>query len=247
MKVIADMHTHSIVSGHAYSTLQENLQAAAERGLLYMATTEHGPAMPHAPHRYYFGNLRVLPDEIYGVRLIKGIEANVLNVDGELDLSDRYLKKLEYVAVGLHSDCIQPGSQESNTRALLAAMRNPNVDAIVHPGNPRFPIDFCAVLAAASEQGILIEINNSSLLGSRRGSEERCREIAELAAKNKMTVVLGSDAHWSGQVGKLDLALKLALEAGIQPENIINLSAASMEAYLAKRRQRKQGGAVPIR
>ena len=148
MRIIADMHTHTIASGHAYSTLQENLRAAKERGLLFMAMTEHGPAMPHAPHRYYFGNLSVLPREVDGVRLLTGVEANILNTDGELDLADRYLKRLEYVAVGLHRDCIPSGSQEENTAAILAALKNPYVDAIVHPGNPAFPIDFLKVLLA---------------------------------------------------------------------------------------------------
>lgn len=240
MKIIADMHTHTLVSGHAYSTLLENWQAAAERDLLFMATTEHGPAMPHAPHPYYFANMRVLPAELYGVRLIKGIEANILNIDGELDLPDRYLARLQYVAVGLHSDCIEPGSQEENTQAILAAIKNPLVDAVVHPGNPVFPIDFSHVLQAAADQGVLVEINNSSLTGSRQGSYDRCSEIARLAARQEMVVVLGSDAHWSGQVGCLNHALELALQACIPPERIINLDADALQAFLDNRARRKR-------
>lgn len=240
MKIIADMHTHTIVSGHAYCTLQENLRVAKERGLLFMATTEHGPAMPNAPHRYYFGNMRVLPRELGGVRLLKGIEANILNSDGELDLPDRYLRRLEYVAVGLHDDCIAPGTQEENTQAVLAAMQNPYVDAIVHPGNPLFPIDFLQVLLAAAEAGVLVEINNSSLVGSRKGSLKRCREVAVLAAKHDVAVVLGSDAHWCDQVGLLDQALAMAIEAGIRTQNILNLDAARIEDFVEQRRLRKQ-------
>lgn len=241
MPIIADMHTHTIVSGHAYSTLQENLRAAKERGLLFMATTEHGPAMPQAPHRYYFGNMSVLPREVDGVRLLTGVEANIMNVDGELDLADRYLRKLEYVAVGLHRDCMPPGSQEENTAAILAAIRNPYVDAVVHPGNPAYPIDFLKVLLAAAEAGVLIEINNSSLVRSRAGSTDRCREIARLAAQYGVQVVLGSDAHWSGHVGVLDEAYNMAIDAGIPPENILNLDATRLENFIEQRRRRKQG------
>lgn len=240
MKVIADMHTHTIVSGHAFSTLQENLRAAKQRDLLFMATTEHGPAMPNAPHRYYFGNMRVLPREVDGVRLLKGVEANVINGEGELDLPDRYLQQLEYVAVGLHDDCITPGTQEENTNALLAAIENPFVDAIVHPGNPVFPIDFLKVLLAAAAAGVLVEINNSSLIGSRKGSPDRCRGIAALAAKHDVAVVLGSDAHWSGQIGCLDKALAMATETGIPMKNILNLDATRVEDFIEQRRQRKQ-------
>ncbi|NLW17485.1 MAG: phosphatase [Firmicutes bacterium] len=241
MRIIADMHTHTIVSGHAYSTLQENLRAAKERGLLFMATTEHGPAMPHAPHRYYFGNLSVLPREVDGVRLITGVEANIINIDGELDLADRYLKRLEYVAVGLHRDCIPPGSQEENTAAILAAIQNPYVDAIVHPGNPAYPIDFLKVLLAAADAGVLIEINNSSLVRSRIGSADRCREIARLAAQHNVKVVLGSDAHWAGHVGVLDEAYTMAIEAGIPQAHILNLDATRLEDFIEQRRRRKQG------
>lgn len=240
MRIIADMHTHTIVSGHAYSTLQENLRAAKERGLLFMATTEHGPAMPNAPHLYYFGNLRVLPREVDGVRLLKGVEANIMNSEGELDLPERYLQRLEYVAVGLHSDCIAPGTQEENTRAIVAAIENPYVDAIVHPGNPAFPIDFLQVLLAAAAAGVLIEINNSSLVSSRAGSTDRCREIACLAAQHDVAVVLGSDAHWSGQVGLLDKAFAMATEAGIPAKNILNLDASWVEDFIEQRRLRKQ-------
>lgn len=240
MRIIADMHTHTIVSGHAYSTLQENLKVAKERGLEFMATTEHGPAMPNAPHKYYFSNMRVLPREVGGVRLIRGAEANIISAEGKLDLSDRFLKQLEYVAIGLHRDCIAPGTEEENTRTVLAAIANPYVDAIVHPGNPAFPINFLKVLLAASAAGVLIEINNSSLVSSRAGSTKRCHEVACLAAQHKVNVVLGSDAHWSDQVGLLDKAYALATEAGILPENILNLDATQVENFIEQRQLRKQ-------
>jgi putative hydrolase len=221
--MIADLHTHTIVSAHAYSTLEENIHAAAARGLQFMATTEHGPAMPGAPLPVYFANFRALPDTIYGVRVIKGVEANILNIAGELDLADRWLRRLEYVAVGLHVDCLAPGSLEENTQAVLAALQNPWVNTLVHPGNPCFPIDYRRVVQAAKDLGVLIEINNSSLTSSRRGSEPACSAIARLAAEIGCRIVLGSDAHWSGDVGRLDSALKLALTAGVPETSIINL------------------------
>jgi putative hydrolase len=248
VQLIADLHTHTIASGHAYSTLQENLDAARENGLRYLATTEHGPSMPGSCHAIYFANFRALPDQIAGVRLVKGIEANILNTAGELDLPEKYLKRLEYIAVGLHRDCMPPGSVEENTQAVLNALQNPYVDTLVHPGNPRFPIDCRRVVQAATDLGVMIEINNSSLLGSRKGSNPICAEIARLAASSGCTVVLGSDAHWSGHVGRLDLALQLALEAGVPEAAIINLHAERMEALLQRNAHRRQGGPrIPIR
>lgn len=240
MRIIADMHTHSLVSGHAYSTLQENIQVAAARGLQYLATTEHGPAMPGAPGAIYFANFRALPDSIAGVRLIKGVEANILNLAGELDLPDRYLRRLEYVAVGLHVDCLPPASVEANTQAVLAALQNPWVSTLVHPGNPRFPIDCRQVVQAAADRGVLIEINNSSLTVSRPGSQPTCAQIARLAAELGCRIVLGSDAHWSGDVGGLNEALDLALQAGVPEAAIVNLHPAAIDGLLAEQAQRRE-------
>ena len=53
MQFIADLHIHSIASGHAYSTVNENAKAAADRGLQLIALTDHGPKMPGGPHLYY--------------------------------------------------------------------------------------------------------------------------------------------------------------------------------------------------
>ena len=82
MKYALDVHTHTIVSGHAYSTLMENAKAASEKGIKVLGTTEHGCMMPNAPHIWYFNNYKVLPREMYGVTMLYGVEANILNHDG---------------------------------------------------------------------------------------------------------------------------------------------------------------------
>ena len=77
MKLIADTHTHTLASTHAYSTVLENAKFASEAGLAYLGITDHAPSMTDAPHWWHFENLRVLPDELYGVKLLKGIEADL--------------------------------------------------------------------------------------------------------------------------------------------------------------------------
>ena len=84
MKIIADMHTHTIASGHAYSTLNELAAEAARKGLLALAVTDHGPALPGGPHIYHFGAMRFFPEHISGVRIFRGIEANILVINGYL-------------------------------------------------------------------------------------------------------------------------------------------------------------------
>ncbi len=232
--LLADLHIHTISSGHAYSTVAEIISAAAEKGLHAIAFTDHGPAIPGAPHRYFFGNLSVLPKKEKGVEVLRGVEANIIEKDGTLDLPEHYLQPLDLVWVGLHIPCIQPASPSLNTDALLYALENPYVDGIVHPGNPDFPIDEEAVVLAAKKKGKLLEINNSSFI-TRRGSKTRCREIAGFIAAHGGLVAINSDAHIARHVGKNDRALQLALEAGIHMEQIVNTDLRKLKDFLRSR------------
>ena len=78
MKILADTHTHTIASGHAYSTVDENARWAAEQGLRLLALTDHAPAMQNTTCHAYFANLNVIPQELRGVRILRGVELNIL-------------------------------------------------------------------------------------------------------------------------------------------------------------------------
>ncbi|MEW6621894.1 MAG: phosphatase [Bacillota bacterium] len=236
MNLVADLHTHTISSGHAYSTIAENLAEAAKKGLKLMAVTDHGPHMPGGPHLYYFGTMRVLPNKYMGIELLKGIEANIIDLEGSIDLPDIYYPMLDIVLAGFHTYCYPGGNIKENTRAMIKAMQNPLVDVIVHPGNPEFMVDPAEIVLAAKEYGILLEINNSSLGLSRAGSYGNCLKIAEKIAEAGIKVAVGSDAHWAGQVGDFSAALGLIAKAGIKEEQVINRSVEEIHAYLRRRR-----------
>ena len=238
MKLLADLHIHTLASGHAYSTIMEIVEAAAAKGMEMVAITDHGPAMPGGPHEYYFGNLRVLPPEVKGVKVLRGVEANLLDENGTLDLRDVYLEKLDLVLAGFHNVCMDPLCRRRNTQAMVNALKNPYVDILVHPGNPEFPIDMQEVVRVVRETGKALEINNSSFL-VRRGSYEPCREIARLAQQAGATVSISSDAHVAADVGELSRALAVALDAGISEENILNLNAKRVDAFLARRQKKR--------
>ena len=179
MNIVADMHTHTIASGHAYSTLNELAAEAARKGLLAMAVTDHGPALPGGPHMYHFGAMRFFPETICGVRILRGIEANIIDARGTLDLPEHYLKKLDFVMAGLHEGCGFDGAEAATyTDAVINAMENPLVKAISHPGNPIFPLDYEAVVAAARRTGTALEMNNTSFSISRKGSRPNCERLA---------------------------------------------------------------------
>jgi len=225
MKIIADLHTHTLASGHAYSTINELATAASQLGLKALAVTDHGPAMPGGPHRYHFCAMRFIPRTIAGVRILRGVEANILDDSGKLDLEQGLLEELDYVMAGLHENCGYCGSDiDRNTQALLAVMENPRVKCISHPGNPIFPLHYEEVVRAALATGTALEINNSSLSVSRKGSVENCDKIAGLCADFGAPVMVGSDAHISQGVGVFDDALKLVARAGIAEEQVMNAS-----------------------
>jgi putative hydrolase len=238
-KILADLHLHTVSSGHAYATILEYAREAKKKGLKMIAMTDHGPAMPGAPHYYHFSNLEMVPTVIEGVRILKGCEANIITADGKLDLHDSDLSKLEYVMATFHIRCgYDSQGIEKDTKVLLKAMENPYITTLAHPGNPSYPTDIPTIVGAAKERGILIEINNSSLTISRKGSRPRCLEIAKEVKKQGWKVAFGSDAHFVHMLGDMSDAWKLADEAGLTPDDIVNTDLAMLNEYIINRKKR---------
>ncbi len=240
MKYVVDVHTHTIVSGHAYTTLLENVREAKAKGIKILGNTEHGPKMPGGPHLFHFGNIKVIPREIDGVTILRGCEANIMDFDGSLDIPDYIEERLDLIIASLHDVCIKPGTAEENTRALLGAMDNPNVHIIGHSGNPAFPICKEAMVQKAKEKDILIELNNSSLAGSRKGSESNCINIAKLCKEYGVKVIIGSDAHTCFHVGEFDLVHRLLEEINMPEELIMNNDEFKLLKYLKKKGKLKE-------
>jgi putative hydrolase len=240
MQLVADLHVHTIASGHAYSTVLEIAQAASNKGLAMIALTDHGPAMPGAPHAYHFSNQVAIPEELFGVRVLKGIEANVIDRQGTLDLDEYRLSKMDIVLAGLHTFCAPYGSIQENTAMMINAMKNPWVDIIVHPGNPEYLVDEAAITQAAAEYDVALEINNSSLTVARKGSLPHCDKIAACARKSGCKIILGSDSHFASTVGDFSTAVELVTQNGIPEEKILNTSLKRIENHLARRENRRQ-------
>lgn len=223
MKYDLDLHTHTIASGHAYTTLLENIKEASEIGLKLLGTSDHGPNMPGGPHLFHFGNMRVLPRELYGVILLHGCEVNILDKEGKLDIPERILENLDYVIASLHDVCIKPGNRDENTRSLLSAMENPLVDIIGHSGNQVFPIWEEEFVKSAKKNNVIIEINNGSFV-SRKGSEEQCTSIARLCKAYGVKIVMGSDAHSCMQIGRFEKAESILKNVNMPEELIMNIN-----------------------
>lgn len=251
MRLLADLHTHSVASGHAYSTIGELANAAAAKGLELIAITDHGPTLPGAPHEWYFLNLKVVPAVLSGVRILKGVEANLVpDTANGLDLPDETLAKLDFVAVGLHPTVgYDEAGEDELTDAILRAVANPLVDMITHPGNPSFPLDVERVVAACAAHGVIVELNNCSYEPSASRSHDTSVEIAfaRAAAATGAYVAIDSDAHYHAHVGRFDRAIEVADDVGISPDRVVNRDALSVLAFLWCRRERPRldmGGVV---
>ncbi len=235
MPVIAETHCHSLASGHAYSTIYENVQAAARAGLRFLCATDHGPAMPGAGHPFFFDNIgNAVPDQLEGVVVLKGAEVNIMDYQGGLDLDAKLLEKLDWVIASYHPVCIRSASTEEHTQGWLAVAENPLVDVIGHCGDGRYTFDLDRVIPAFAQNGKIVEINAHSF-SCRPGSPENCRKIALACKRYRVPVVCSSDAHFFDQVGQVDPALSLLREVDFPEELILNLD---YERFLGVARQK---------
>lgn len=233
MRVQADIHVHTIASGHAFSTVAEIAREAARRGLRAVGIADHGPALPGGPHAHHFSALRFLPRTMEGVKILRGVEANVVNGRGELDLPGGLLGRLDYALVGFHEGCgLKAKTPAKNTATLIGAMQQPRVRVITHPGSPGFPIEVPALVRAARDLGVALEINNASFTTTRPGSLETCSAIARQVALEGGLVCLSSDAHVACDVGQVAAAWEVASRAGIAPEQVVNRTFEGLARFL---------------
>lgn len=236
MHLEVDTHTHTIASGHAYSTIIENARAAKQQGIKILCTTDHAELMPGAPHPWFFANQKVLPRFLEDVAIIRGVEANIMDEQGNIDIDPAMDDHLDWIIASFHDPVFAPDTKESHTAALMNIIKNGRVDALGHLGNPKFDFDFEQVIALAAEHHVAIEINNSTLLGhSRIGSIDRCYDIAKVAKQHGAFITTGSDAHFCDAIGKLALAEKLLDDVGIATDKVITHSAAQFLDFLKLR------------
>lgn len=225
IKPLLDVHTHTLASGHAYSTIQEMALEASNRGLQILGITEHAPGIPGTCNPIYFRNMHVIPRQMYGVRLLLGAELNILDTKGTLDLDETYYKQfLDLRIAGMHALCWQGGTREENTDAMIAAIRNPYTQIISHPGDGTAELLFEPIVLAAKETHTLLEINSSSLnpIRNKAAAKPNNLEILRLCKRYEVPIILGSDAHICFSIADYQYALPLLAETEFPEELIIN-------------------------
>ncbi len=239
MRILSDYHTHTIYS-HGKGTIEENVEAARKIGLKILAISDHGPGhMGFGIKKRKYKEMRKIIDELNSkyddIEILLGLEANVLDIEGHLDVDDEMLEMNDILLAGYHfgsrpvrvvRDLLHHASNyfskdgkhderlmHANTESLVNAMKRYNIDVITHPG-AKGPIDVKRVAEAAAETGTALEINaNHGFL--------TVNQIKE-AMKYDIKFSINSDAHHPKDIGNVAKAVRRAEAAGLKHDRILN-------------------------
>ena len=234
-----DIHTHTIASGHATkATITDMAKAAVANHLTVLGISDHGPGTLGGGKPSYFRSLSSSHRKRFGVEMLYGAEVNILDNHGKLDLEDEILKDLDFVIASVHRPVKKPGTIEENTTAYIEAMKIPYVSIIGHCDDAHYPVDYLALVQAAVEHNVLLEINNSSLSpeGYRGDTKFNALMILNLCKHFHHPVLLSSDSHGTKHVGDCSYAEELVKLAEMPEELVLNYSVSRFKSFLAGRR-----------
>ena len=236
MDLIADLHTHTIASRHAYSTLLENVSKAAKARLSVLGITDHAPGMPNTTNNAYFFNVKVWPRELFGIHILRGAEVNIMDKTGAIDLSDEVLERLDYVIASFHVGIFPFSTDEEHTNAVIAAMANPKVCVIGHPDDSRFPLDYNKLAKAAKFHNKALELNESSL--SDRTNREDCEkniiQLLEACKRESTWIMVNSDSHIALDIGFFSRALYMLEKCSFPSSLVVNSSASRLSSFFSQ-------------
>jgi len=221
MRLIADLHIHTLVSHHAYSTVRENILEARARRLACIAITDHVYGMPDSGNTWHFGNMCVWPREMEGLLVLRGAEANILGPSGDIDLSPRDQQALDLVIASLHTYCVPPTTSRDHTCAMEAAVQHPRVDILGHPASADFAFDEEWIVSQCAKHHTLLEINENAM--QRRPSIAPINErLLKLCMKKQAQIIVSSDAHICYSVARFDQSVGLLDRVDFPEELVFN-------------------------
>lgn len=253
MIIKTDTHTHTLASGHAYSTIEENARQAATAGMEAIGITDHfsGLFCDSSNYNNYsnFMNYRALPDTWHGVRVLHGAEVDIANLDGQLfghDLKVPFvipeigpvtyeqslLNNLDYVIASVHDRQIAKDATLTQTTQMYCnVLKHPKVLIIGHIGRAQVPFDMDEVLLTAKALNKMIELNESSFSYPEHITD-MCQKIAVRCAELDVKVAIGSDAHSAYYVGRFQKIPQM-LEKIHFPQHLIgNATLQSLEEMI---------------
>lgn len=242
-RMVYDHHTHTVYS-HGKGTIEDNVKRAVELGLESIAITDHGPG-----HLTYGINSEKLPEmraetdalrlKYPQIKILLGVEANTMRAEPFLDVAPEERVNYDILLAGYHFGILHAGMipnylnkhaglfggenstlKVKNTAMILDALyyneeHGNHIDVLTHPGD-KGPFDIEDIARACADTGTLIEINDKH--------DHLTVEEIKIAAAFDVKFIIGSDAHIPSKVGSFEGPLARALEAGLDPERIVNIA-----------------------
>ena len=225
MQILADYHTHTKYS-HGKGTIEENVLEAISKGIKTIGISDHG--YKHLTYGIKLNDIYKMREEIdklnekySNIKVLLGMECNILDNRGNIDINDKIIENCDYIMAGYHFASTPTSlksmlnhcnnymikndkSKDYNTEAIINAMKNNNIFIITHPGD-KGDVYIEEIAKVAKDTDTRLEINSShGFLNS-----NQLVEIKDIGNK----FIIGSDAHIPQNVGNFDLAMKIIKEA----------------------------------
>ena len=235
MQILADYHTHTKYS-HGKGTIEENVLEAISKGIKTIGISDHG--YKHLTYGIKLNDIYKMREEIdklnekySNIKVLLGMECNILDNRGNIDINDKIIENCDYIMAGYHFASTPTSlksmlnhcnnymikndkSKEYNTESIINAMKNNNIFIITHPGD-KGDVYIEEIAKVAKDTDTRLEINSShGFLNT-----NQLAKIKNIGNK----FIIGSDAHIPQNVGNFDLAMKIIKEARLDTSLVENI------------------------
>ena len=236
MQILADYHTHTKYS-HGKGTIEENVLEAISKGIKTIGISDHG--YKHLAYGIKLNDIYKMREEIdklnekySNIKILLGMECNILDSYGNIDINDKIIENCDYIMAGYHFASTPTSlrsmlnhcnnymaknekAKEYNTNSIINAMKNNDIFIITHPGD-KGDVYIEEIAKVAKDTDTRLEINSS------HGFLNKNQLIKIKSIGNKF--IIGSDAHIPQNVGNFDLAMKIIKEAKVDLSLIENIT-----------------------
>jgi len=235
-----DYHTHTIFS-HGKGTIEQNVQEAIKHNLKAIAITDHGFGQPFAgitPKSFPIMQQQVkeLRKKYPEIKILLGVEANIIDKAGHIDLTDEQEAQMDIILAGYHLSATKrrlipllqmavpavfaqigvcsKGQMRRNTKTYIDCIKARKIDVITHPGY-LMPIDYKELGKVCADLGTYLEISSRHTIPNEKGLED--------LLSTDVKFVINSDAHELYQIGNVNYAMTLIEKYHIQ-DRVCNLN-----------------------
>lgn len=234
MKILTDMHIHTNVTPDAYSTLHEYITFAKQKNLELLAVTNHSPIC-FETKEHAFSNAVVWPREIDGITVIRGIEADIVNSNGDLDISETIFPFIEFVIASCHR-VFQPSSEDEFKTTFEKVIKNPKADVLGHICRIPHLSHLDYLLPLAKQHNKPIELNAASFNGLINPEwAKSCRHLMLKCKEHNAPICVNTDAHICYSLGEFTEVENFLAAINFPESLIMNRNKQTVMAYLSSK------------